>query len=134
MCLVLPPDGNQPASLQPAAHSLPRTAVATVTVCSQRTVSCGTKKGNYVTSIKLCCNEAKFKTVNISFVHAIRQCYYSPIAVLRHLSVQAVWLRQDLRVLRYRACLKQLHLFLNTQSDSIMYKTPTHALFYLTLY
>ena len=61
-------------------------------------------------------NGATFQTVSMSFVHAVRQCYWSPIAVLRHLSVQAVCL-QDLGVWTDRVCLKQRRLFPNTQFD-----------------
>jgi hypothetical protein len=42
---------------------------------------------------------------------------WSPIAVLRHLSVQAVCLRQDLGVWTDRACLQQRRLFRNREFD-----------------
>ena len=51
-----------------------------------------------------------FHSVSMPSVRAVAQCLGSPIAALRHLSVQATRLGQNLGVWTDRACLKRRHL------------------------
>jgi hypothetical protein len=113
---------------QQHAFSLALLSLPSLGALSSGTVSCCTKYCRYLTSSILCCNGAKFKTVSISCVQAVRQCYWSPIAVLRHPNVQEVCLRQYLGVLRDRARPKQRRLFLDTQFDVL----TTVSQFYCT--